>query len=208
MRTRDALVDAAVAMFARQGFEDTTVEAIAEEVDVSRRTFHRHFPRKEDVLFADAADRLALFGDALAGRPAEEPVIDSVRVALRGLALVLSARPDVERTRLRLIEASPTLRAHHLRYQDELAAAITAFAAQRTPDRGEPAWPALLGSCSLAVVTTMRRRWTAGELEESLADAIDHGFDVLSHLCEPHLCEPHLGDPHLGDPHPDEENRP
>jgi AcrR family transcriptional regulator len=182
LETRRALAEAAIALFDAQGFEDTTVEEIAEAVDVSRRTFHRYFARKEDVLFADASERLGRFRATLHDRPPGEAVATSVRVALRELASDLSLRPEVERTRFRLIASSPSLRAHHLRYQDELAAAVADFAATRARPGGDPAWPALVGSCTLAVATTMRRRWTAGEADGELVDAIEHGVDLLGDL--------------------------
>ncbi|MEA3217866.1 MAG: hypothetical protein QOJ19_4022 [Acidimicrobiia bacterium] len=188
LRTRDALADAAIQLFTDVGFEETTVEAIADVVDVSRRTFHRYFPCKEDVLFADAPDRLELFRAALQRRARSEPVLTSVRAALAELAAALSARPEVELKRFRLIESAPSLRAYHLRYQDELAAAVTEFAAERAEAGTDPAWPALLGACTLAVVTAMRRRWMAaaeGDTGQTLAQAFDHGFDVLIRLSQP-----------------------
>lgn len=41
-RTRDALLRAAVELFTTRGYERTTVDEIADAVDVSQRTFFRY----------------------------------------------------------------------------------------------------------------------------------------------------------------------
>ena len=51
--TRHRLVDSAMALFAEQGFEATSVEDITARAGVGRTTFFRHFPTKEDVVFPD-----------------------------------------------------------------------------------------------------------------------------------------------------------
>src|SRR5690606_19936308 len=50
---RTVVVAAALELFARQGFEATSVEQIAQAAGVSRSTFFRQFGGKEDVVFAD-----------------------------------------------------------------------------------------------------------------------------------------------------------
>ncbi len=50
---RDRIATAARELFAAQGYERTTVEAVAERAGVSRRTFFRHFRSKDDVIFPD-----------------------------------------------------------------------------------------------------------------------------------------------------------
>ena len=47
LRTRRALADAALRLFAAQGFDATTLEELAEEAEVSKSTFSRTFPAKE-----------------------------------------------------------------------------------------------------------------------------------------------------------------
>jgi AcrR family transcriptional regulator len=48
--TRERLVRAALKLWRKQGFEDTTVGEIAAEADVGWSTFYYHFARKDDVL--------------------------------------------------------------------------------------------------------------------------------------------------------------
>lgn len=82
LRTRQALIDAAFALFARKGFDATTVEEIAEAVEVSSRTFFRYFPSKEDVVLTVAEDQYGLFVAAFEARPPEEPVLTALGEAL------------------------------------------------------------------------------------------------------------------------------
>src|SRR4051794_12553386 len=80
-RTRDALTDAAYALFGEKGFEATTVEEIAGAVDISPRTFFRYFGSKEDLALAPLNQQLAAVLVALAGRPADESAITALRRA-------------------------------------------------------------------------------------------------------------------------------
>jgi AcrR family transcriptional regulator len=82
-QTKRALERAAFDLFARQGYVDTTVEDIAAAAQVSRASFFRYFGSKEDVLAADDDQRRAAFMAALAGRPADQPVLAAIKTAVR-----------------------------------------------------------------------------------------------------------------------------
>ncbi|MCV7356460.1 TetR/AcrR family transcriptional regulator [Mycolicibacterium fluoranthenivorans] len=61
-RTRTTLIDAALDLCLRQGYERTTVDQIAAQADVSARTFSRYFATKEAVfltLIEDLAEEIA-----------------------------------------------------------------------------------------------------------------------------------------------------
>jgi AcrR family transcriptional regulator len=79
--TKQRLQAAALARFHDDGFDATSVAAIAADAGVTERTFFRYFPSKEAVLFQDYESRLEWFRAALAVRPADEPVLESVKVA-------------------------------------------------------------------------------------------------------------------------------
>jgi AcrR family transcriptional regulator len=71
----------ALRLFELRGFGDVTVEEIAAEAGISVRTFYRYFPTKEDVLQLRIDRRSAAVRAALAARPADEPPLQSLRIA-------------------------------------------------------------------------------------------------------------------------------
>jgi AcrR family transcriptional regulator len=81
--TREALRTTALEMFRERGFDDVSVTDIANAVGVTERTFYRHFPTKESVLFQDYQHRLEWLAAALDVRPADESLFDSIVVAVR-----------------------------------------------------------------------------------------------------------------------------
>src|ERR1700722_13531145 len=51
LATRQAISDAATRLFHKRGFDQVTVDEIAEAADVGRMTVFTHSPRKEDIFF-------------------------------------------------------------------------------------------------------------------------------------------------------------
>jgi AcrR family transcriptional regulator len=81
-QTRRALQDAARELFARDGFEHTTVQQIADAADVSERTFFRYFDAKEDLLLPELVNFFDAVAGALAERPATEAPLASIHAAM------------------------------------------------------------------------------------------------------------------------------
>src|ERR1700755_2002015 len=67
--THEALRQAALKSFARKGFANVTVTELAREAGVTERTFFRHFPTKEAVLFQDYETQLEWLAEALGPAP-------------------------------------------------------------------------------------------------------------------------------------------
>jgi len=116
-RTREALRRAALIRFLAQGVEGTSPDQIAADAGVSVRTFYRHFTSKHDLLFADYDAGLHWFRSALAARPDDEPITESVRLAVLAfpydvqavtqIAVMRSGSLDADRivTHMRQVEA-------------------------------------------------------------------------------------------------------
>ena len=119
LRTRRALVDAAVRLFDERGYAETTVAEIAAAAEVSTKTFFNYFPSKEDVLFADAAERMTFTLRLIAARRPGERLPDLLERVMDGMiSLVRSDALDVgvsaARVRMRLVTGEPALQARWL----------------------------------------------------------------------------------------------
>jgi AcrR family transcriptional regulator len=77
-RTRQALAEAALRLFAERGYEQTTVADIAAAAEVSTRTFFAYFRTREDVVFADTDERIAVMRETLTALPAGTPPTQAV----------------------------------------------------------------------------------------------------------------------------------
>ena len=73
---------AALRLFAAQGFDNVTTEAIAEEVGISPSTFFRHVPSKEHLLLAATQRGRAQIVANFHARPQDEDVADSIAAAI------------------------------------------------------------------------------------------------------------------------------
>jgi AcrR family transcriptional regulator len=109
-RTRRALVEAAIDLFDRQGYDQTTVAEIAAGAQLSARSFFSYFGSKEEVLFADSDHLVQVAADAIASRgPGQGPAEVLVGVLQRILAGDTGMTGRMARVRMRLIAEVPAV---------------------------------------------------------------------------------------------------
>jgi AcrR family transcriptional regulator len=111
-RTRDDIIEAALGLFEKQGYDATTCEDIAAAADVSVRTFFRYFDTKVNVVLAGRSDEEgphAVIAEVL-DRPAGEPPVEVLRHALRHPIGVLESQRDLVVRQFRVMMATPASR--------------------------------------------------------------------------------------------------
>ncbi|HYQ69963.1 helix-turn-helix domain-containing protein [Actinophytocola sp.] len=117
-RTRQALVDAATELFARKGYDETTIADIAAAAEIGARTFFSYFGSKEELLFPEYDARVRAAVDAIATRGPDEGPAD---VLLRALGEVHRTSEEMVGPlavlRMRMIQTVPAVRGRALQVQ-------------------------------------------------------------------------------------------
>ncbi len=133
--TRTRILDVAMTLFIARGFNEVTVDEIAEAADISKRSFFDYFPTKEDVVEGWQDHFATLLVAGIAGRPLDEAAPVAVENAMME---ALIATSDAQSWAVdRLIRETPALTARqHMRYVAVEAKLIDALASRPdTPDR-------------------------------------------------------------------------
>jgi AcrR family transcriptional regulator len=157
---RQEIARAAWLLFAEQGYEDTSVDAIARAAGVSRRSFFRYFSSKEDVVVgttdALAEEVLAAF----ASRPRDESPLVAIERALKPAIERRLADSAEARAIVSLLRESRTLRRamleRHARLEERLAVLI---AVRTGADPLRDPTPALLAFLARALMDTAWNVW-------------------------------------------------
>ncbi|MFI0411430.1 TetR family transcriptional regulator [Actinomadura sp. 3N508] len=185
-RTREALVDAAFALFAEKGFDATTVEEIADAVDVSSRTFFRYFASKEDVALTFQEEQLRAVLAALAARPADEPIMTALRRTVVEIASAsergeLGFDPERFTCMFDMVNESPALMAGSLERAQKKQALMTEVIAERLGiDPATDLRPhviAAAATCGFQAATDALRRYPRAY--GSISETVDRCFAIL-----------------------------
>lgn len=173
---RGRLEEAAMELYREQGYDQTTVAAIAARAGLTERTFFRHYADKREVLFGggDAFQRSIL--DAIAQVPRSRPPLETAIAGLESTASFLDQRRDFARQRSALIEAHAELREREVMKLNSVAAAIAE--SLRTRGVPEPA-ASLSAEASVAVYKVAFERWVGDRKQMGLAEHIRAALSQL-----------------------------
>ncbi|MFD4508073.1 mycofactocin system transcriptional regulator [Streptomyces sp. NPDC058457] len=150
-------------LFARQGFDGTTVDDIAEAAGIGRRTFFRYFASKNDLVWGDFEKQLARLEAPLAAADPDVPMMDALRKAVVEFNRFDPAVVPWHRQRMTLILRVPTLQADSAVRYASWRALVAEFAARRLNRPVSDLLPRLIGSTVLAACVAAYEQWLTDE---------------------------------------------
>jgi len=175
-RTRAAIREHALRLFREQGYDETTVEQIADAAEVSPSTFFRYFPTKEDVVLQDDMDLLWL--EVYRAQPPGLGPLAALRASVRTAFDALGAADLGElREAMDLAMTVPAVRARML---EELSRTMQIIAEAVADRSGKSASDFEVRALAGAVVGIAMAAWfdQPGNLD-AFGDRFERGLALL-----------------------------
>jgi len=169
---------AALDLFDERGFENVTIEEIAEAAEVSPSSVYRYFGTKEGVVLYDEFDFRLI--DAVEAELASHPPVEAVR---RAVASVMSAffgrDEELARRKLQYAFEEPHLHAAMTQQVDAFAQVVAhalAGAAGRKPDDLDVQ---VIASTLVWALTAAARAWHAAGYQSPLQSLLEQALEVV-----------------------------
>jgi AcrR family transcriptional regulator len=176
-RTYADITEAALDLFARQGFDATTVDQVAGAAGISAATFFRYFATKEDVLFTDEAASAAELVTAVAARSDRgQPSVQALAEPVMAFAESIAGPASPNGRRLtELVMTTPSLASRSLQirlhWERDVAAQLAAEAGLAAPELQHT----VVASVAVSCLTSGLRHWPHSS-PQALASLVREAF--------------------------------
>ena len=160
-RTRRELADAAARLFIERGYDNTTVEDIVAEVEISARTFFRYFGSKEEVvasLWRWGVEEIVL---ALRAVPADRGLQEALAAAVTTACQHGADNPAQTRSFLLMVANTPALRARRMQEALLQQQALASCLGDRLEKPASDLRITLMSGALVMAINTAFDRWAA-----------------------------------------------
>lgn len=181
---KESLEEAALQLFDRNGFTETTVDEIADEADVSRSTFFRYFGSKEAVLFGSVDENGQVLSQLILERPAtESPMIAFENALVEFAAVPGIARVPADADRLgRILEAHPALQTKVAELTHNWQGRLVETLARRDGAAEPGQRHALMAAVGIVITQRLRDEYVSPSYSGDLESLIRNQFRLLREL--------------------------
>jgi AcrR family transcriptional regulator len=169
----------AVDLFYEFGFENVTIEQISEAAGISRRSFHRYFAAKEDVIVGDPTLMGAIVRDELERRPRSESAWVSLRLAFTHTLSQVPTAPAQGKRMIRILSGTAALRSRNLEKHLQWAEVLTPIIESRLSDEGREVRAQTLVHASLACLDVALLTWATSADDSDISATLERVFSEL-----------------------------
>ncbi|MGE2718310.1 mycofactocin system transcriptional regulator [Mycolicibacterium celeriflavum] len=177
--TWDHISNVAIDLFAARGFDDVSVDDIAEAAGIARRTLFRYYPSKNALPWGDFEAHLARMRDLLADLDPEVPIGEALRTALLAFNSFDAAETERHRMRMRVILETAALQAYSMTMYAGWRGVVADFVAKRLNTSADDLVPQTVAWTMLGVALSAYERWLDDE-SVPLAQALGAAFDTVA----------------------------
>jgi mycofactocin system transcriptional regulator len=177
--TWDHISNVAIDLFSAHGFDEVSVDDVAQAAGIARRTLFRYYPSKNALPWGDFDAHLERMRDLLAGLDPDVPIGDALRTALLAFNSFDENETARHRQRRRVILETAALQAYSMTMYAGWRAVVAAFVARRLGAKPEDLLPQTVAWTMLGVALSASEHWLADE-SVSLQQALGDAFDTVS----------------------------
>jgi AcrR family transcriptional regulator len=177
--TSERIIEQGLRLFVKNGYEATTLEAIAEAAGISRRTFFYYFKSKEDILLAahDSGFREAL-RPAMLDEPSDQTPLEAVQKCLVKLASRYETKESVIFDRL--MQSTEALRARKEAVFVETEQILLQAMGELWPSPGRRDGLRLIAMVAMGTLRLALDKWKQNDAARPLAYYLRQGFALLA----------------------------
>ena len=194
---RDAIFDAAIELFAARGFDETTVEEVAQAAGVSRASYFRYFSSKDDLLAQNVLKYGLALREAIKACPPSFTPLDIMRETVLSVA-----KQSVNHPRTRQVidiskRSASATQAHMSRMIEVEDGVAAAFAERMGSSSKDELEPRLLAALTLSAMNVAIMSWYRGDSQQ-LTAAAEQVFSRLTRI----VCDQTAPKQRRGNQHP------
>jgi AcrR family transcriptional regulator len=177
--TSERIIEKGLKLFVKNGYDATTLEAIAEAAGISRRTFFYYFKSKEDILLTA---RDSGFREALRPAMLEESADQAPITAVQKCLIKVASRYETKESVVfdRLMDSTQRLRARKEAVFVEAERILLEAMCELWPAPGKREGLRLVAMVATGTLRVALDRWKQDDAEHPLAYYIRQSFSLLA----------------------------
>ncbi|CAM4123192.1 DNA-binding transcriptional repressor AcrR [Mycobacterium basiliense] len=173
------ITDVAIELFTARGFDEVSVDDVAQAAGIARRTLFRYYASKNAIPWGDFDTHLAQLQELLDNVDPKVRLAKALREALLAFNTFDESETIRHRQRMRVILETAELQAYSMTMYAGWRAVIAGFVAERLGMKAAALLPQTVAWTMLGVALSAYEHWL-GDESVSLPEALGNAFDIVA----------------------------